>query len=132
MEIIETSGGTEMNETEKLASQLLDLVTRCETRLIHNLSPKVQKQIDYKPFTWETIPEYLKPFWLEQADQILALLKKEGYVQLDRNQSLPKLKEPKVFSGEGLAEWEHANSYSYAQQDMLKAGFRKVKSIEQE
>ena len=59
---------------EAVANSLLDLVTRCESLLIKSLRPKTQKEIDYQKYTWGTIPEYFKRYWLEQADSILALL----------------------------------------------------------
>ena len=70
---------------EGIAKRKLEIVTRCEVRLIHTLSPKVQKQIDHEPYTWETIPEHLKAFWLEEADNEMKDLDSQGVViKVDR------------------------------------------------
>ena len=65
---------------EGIAKRKLEIVIRCETRLIHSLSSKVQKQLGHEPYTWETIPEYLKVFWLEEADKEMNELDSQGVV----------------------------------------------------
>ncbi len=62
-----------METREEIAKHLLDLVTRFESDLVRHLSPKVQKSIDYQKFTWKTISEYQKSFWLEEADKVIKL-----------------------------------------------------------
>ena len=53
------------------------------------------------------------------ADDLLALIKEAGYVKLAADQDCPPLPMTKTVYEIGL--------YEKAQQDMLKAGFRKVK-----
>ncbi len=65
---------------EGIAKRKLELVVRLETRLIHSLPPKVQKQLGHEPYTWETIPEYLKVFWLDEADKEMKELDSQGVV----------------------------------------------------
>jgi len=75
---------------EGIAKRKLELVVRLETRLIHSLPTKVQKKLGHEPYTWETIPEYLKDFWLSEADKEMkeldsqgVAIKKEGLPQVE-------------------------------------------------
>jgi hypothetical protein len=54
-----------------------------------------------------------RPYWLEQADQILSI---SGIVILDEDQSLPDVTRKNI-----------SELGQIAQQDMLKAGFRRIK-----
>ena len=54
------------------------------------------------------------------SDQILTLLKENGYVKLADDQELPE-----------CTDYWRSWGYSQAQQDMLKAGWKKVKVVEQ-
>jgi len=112
--------GGKVNIREKLAEKLLDLVVKCETRLIHGLSPKVQRQIGHEPYTWQTIPTYLRFFWLEQADQQIAIFER----MLD---TMEKKITP-YESDEFCVDWKHnflatsmAEAYRQGQQDLIKA-----------
>jgi len=72
--------------------------------------------------------------WIEHAliDPILALIKEEGYVKLSDDQTLPE--NPKARARLGSVDYHEYNGsfvntytvYKQAQQDMLKAGFRRV------
>ena len=54
----------------------------------------------------------------------LEQIKQAGYVQLDEDQSLPQ----ETWEREGMDAYEISeNAYSLAQQDMLKANFRRIK-----
>ena len=78
--------------------------------------------------TWDTLPlkrpsgraSYLglyKEQFYPMADRILTLFREAGWVQLAEDQTLP------LSDRRGLAH----QGYTQAQQDMLKAGFRRVK-----
>ena len=62
-----------MDKREEIAKHLLDLVTRFESDLVRRLSPKVQKSFDYQKYTWDTISEYHKEYWFEEADKVIKL-----------------------------------------------------------
>ena len=68
--------------------------------------------------TWEELTDVIRKSYLKWASQILALLREEGYMQLAKDQSLPK--------------WQDNHlcvdifSYVSSQQDMLNVNFRKV------
>lgn len=79
----------------------------------------------------EKIQEILRDKTLtqyEKADQILTLIKQANYVRLDPDQSLPE----NPYHPNPLREYDHQITdagmigYGEAQQDMLKAGFRKI------
>lgn len=57
------------------------------------------------------------------CDQILVLIEQAGYVQLDPDQNRPK--NPHSIYGTGLEQLAH-DDYADGQQDMLKAGWRKI------
>lgn len=65
------------------------------------------------------------------ADQILALIKEANYVKLADDQSLPEL--PPYSQMDSIASSISKEvGYKDAQQDMFKAGFRKVEGIRTE
>ena len=69
--------------------------------------------------------DYRDANFLEDADQILALIKQAGYVKLSDDQSLPVPDNKPVFLSKDMKE-VYDTAYSIAQDDMLKAGFRRV------
>ncbi len=82
---------------------------------------KVLFLIDWEWDTWETAtPDFMKEYYRKSADQILALLKENGYVKLADDQKLPDDKT------DGHMKDSHDVGYIVAQQDMLKDKFRRV------
>lgn len=72
------------------------------------------------PMLWHTVSENYKEPFRATAAVILALLKQAGYVRLSEDQSLPELSK--------LGSWSRLwqDGYEMCQQDMLKAGFKKI------
>lgn len=78
--------------------------------------------------SWDGVDPRLTAWCYKRADELMALIKEAGYVKLAEDQSLRSLRgtvkaEYLIAYREGsyLEGWEHA------QQEMLKAGLRKVK-----
>ena len=103
--------GNNMKSMEELKEQI--------AQVIYSTCPYIDDFMTGKTEDWEVSKSYLK-----EADQILTLfqnwLRQAGYVQLDDDQSLP-------INPYKLGIVAYSKQYDYAQQDMLKAGFKKVK-----
>lgn len=65
---------------------------------------------------WPIIDDEIKSEYYDAAVALLALLREQGLVQLDSDQSLPEC-------------WEGNRPRAKAFRDMLKAGFRRIKEI---
>ena len=63
---------------------------------------------------------FMRGLYLGKADRILALIKEAGYVKLAENQELPPIAQLATFNSAVKA------FCAGTQQNMLKAGFRKV------
>jgi len=75
---------------------------------------------------WENRGEATKNWFLNKADQILALIKEAGYVKLADDQNLPSYELPDKPLAQ--SEWwsGYATGHIEGKEAMLKAGFRKV------
>jgi len=70
---------------------------------------------------WEQLKEYEKKYYRNKVNEILSRLKEDGWVRVEKESELPK--SPLAL----LAGWHaYRRYYEIAQQDMVKAGWRKV------
>lgn len=61
------------------------------------------------------------------VDSVLALIKEAGYVQLDPDQNLPLYRTGHYIESAAGRTFIHDGGYGLDSDDVLKAGFRKVK-----
>ncbi len=117
---------------EGIAKRKLEIVTRCESRLIKSLPVKTQKKIDYTPFTWDTIDDGLKEFWLREADMEMREMDAQG-VGIKAERELPEDKDNTktrlIYNGVLQRQTDFDTGYFTAKQDMLKAGYVAVEPL---